>query len=230
MPSFRAQVHLARDLQTGKLVSADRAIPKPGKGRYQCLDDRCRRSLTVARSKYGRLHFKHFRDGNLEGCRFHGHPKSRQQHTEAQLLLWVLFNEALQRKAPMPVLLFKTPSGEFPVLPFITGQQIVREWTCPLKHRRADLAILDRFGDPVLLIEVFHTHAVDGNKRLDLSPYWWIEVGARDVLENPFRLNVLDHGNLPYEFEILGHQAEFFDWALLPMLNLPSPERNARVG
>lgn len=29
-----SQIHLARDLSTGKLISADRAIRQPGRGRY----------------------------------------------------------------------------------------------------------------------------------------------------------------------------------------------------
>ena len=123
----------------------------------------------------------------------------------------------------MPVFLFKTPEGIQRILPFILGERVVTEWTCPLKRRRADIAILDRLGDPLLLIEVFHTHAVNGNKRLDLSPYWWIQVSAREVMDTPFQLNILDHGNLPYEFEVLGHQSEMFERALLSGIMVDRP-------
>lgn len=211
MSSIGAQIHLAQDLTTGRLIGADRAEPRPGKGRYRCLDDHCKQDLTVARSKRGRMHFRHFRNADAKACVFHSCAGNRRMHTAAQALLRVLLQAAIERRAPMPLLAFETPAQVVTVLPFITGTRVVTEWLCPLKHRRADVAILDRFNEPVLLIEVFHTHAVDHKKRLDLTPYWWIEVGASDVLEEPLRLNVRDHGNLPYDLEILGHQNELFD-------------------
>jgi hypothetical protein len=200
-----AMIHLARDLETGRLISADRAIQHPPKGRYQCLADNCGRFLTVGRSKFGRLHFKHFRDTDLPGCG--GLWRRRKTlHDAAQDLLQTLFTEAIARRAPVPLFHFQTPAGVVTVLPFILANQVVREWTCPRSGRRADLAIVTEAGAPVLLIEVFHTHAVDGTKRLDLLPYWWIQVGARDVLNTPLQLQILDHGNLPYALDVLGHQ------------------------
>lgn len=210
MPSPRA-IHLARDLETGRLIGADRAERQPKKGRYQCLDNRCGRFLTVAKSKRGKIHFKHFRELGTFACGLGGGKRSRLTHDAAQDLLVAVFAEAIQRRCPMPLLRFHTPSGVREVLPFVLAQTVVKEWTSPDRRRRADVALLDRDEEPVLLIEVFHTHAVDRNKRLDLNPYWWIEVEASDVLGSPFTLNVLGHGNLPYELEILGQQSELFE-------------------
>lgn len=204
------QIPIARDLQSNRIVTPDRAIRKAPKGRYQCIVPGCQHDLTVAISKYGRVHFRHFRGMVSSGCSFHSGPKSRTHHNTAQQLLMVLLSEALARRAPMPTLVFETTAGIKTALPIILGRSVVTEWVCPFTNRRADLAILDDFGRPVLLVEVFHTHAVDHNKRDDLSPYWWIEVNAIDVLENSSRLIVRAHGNFPYEYELLGYQGDLF--------------------
>ncbi|RTL55634.1 MAG: hypothetical protein EKK46_06245 [Rhodocyclaceae bacterium] len=126
------------------------------------------------------------------------------------LLLQTSLSAALSRQGPMPTLEFPTPAGITLAIPIVIGVEVITEWCCPRTNRRADLAVLDKQGDPVLLIEVYHTHAVDGTKASDLSPYWWIEVGAGQVLENHQRLVIINHGNFPYEFEVLGRQAEIF--------------------
>lgn len=205
-----SQIMWALDLKTGKLVKADRAERKPGKGRYRCLDEKCGHDLTVARSKHGRLHFRHFRTGNAEGCAFHGPGKSQTQHRAAQVLLHVLLSEALKRRIPMPLFLFNTPSGLRTVLPFILASNVVMEWQCPQSDRRADLAILDAENRPVLLVEVFHTHAVDLPKRQDFSPYWWIEVEAKKVLADPERLDIRNHDNLPEYLALAWQQFELY--------------------
>ena len=76
----------------------------------------------------------------------------------------------------MPMFVFDTANGRREVLPFISAAQVVTEWECPISKRKADVALLDDEGRAVLLVEVWHTHAVDLEKRMDLSPYWWIEV------------------------------------------------------
>ena len=88
-----SQINWAVDLNTGKWIKADRADRKPGKGRYRCLDGRCARDLTVARSKYGRQHFRHFRNSHAEGCCFHSIRSKDDRHRAAQALLQALFSE-----------------------------------------------------------------------------------------------------------------------------------------
>jgi len=83
------------------------------------------------------------------------------------------------------------------VFPFIRACRVFEEWGCPSSGRRADLALLDGEGTPVLLIEVCYSNAVDIAKRQDLSGYWWIEVEARHVLEEVDTLSIQAHGGLP---------------------------------
>lgn len=206
-----SQIKWALDIKTGKLVKADRAERKPGRGRYRCLDEKCGHDLTVACSKRGRLHFRHFRTGNTEGCAFHSHGKSQTQHRAAQVLLHVLFSGALKRRIPMPLFLFNTPSGRRTVLPFIAASSVEMEWQCPHSGRRADLAILDAANQPVLLMEVFHTHAVDQPKRQDFSTYWWIEVEANQVLSEPGQLVIRNHDNLSEYLALAWEQFELYE-------------------
>lgn len=110
----------------------------------------------------------------------------------------------------MPLMIFNTPKGIKAVLPFIHAEKVVMEWRCPLSDRRADLAMLDHSGRPVLLVEVLHTHAVDGDKRQDLAPYWWIEVEANQVLKDTDALIIRNHGNLPTQLALAWEQFELF--------------------
>jgi hypothetical protein len=208
MNGFPSSIPWGRDVQTGKLVRAERAIYPPGKGRYRCLDEKCGRDLTVARSKQGRQHFRHFRNSHAEGCVFHDPAKSK--HSAAIRLLVMVFTEALKRRTPMPLLVFNTPTGAKTVLPFVSAEKVVPEWTCPNTGRRADLALLDHNQEPVLLVEVWHTHAVPHDKQADLAAYWWIEVEAKEVLMDSDKLIIRNHGNLPVQLELAWKQFELF--------------------
>ncbi len=59
-------------------------------------------------------------------------------------------------------------------------------------------------------MEVWHTYAVDLEKRKDLSPYWWIEVEASRVLADPSALIVRNHGNLPDAQAMAWEQFQLF--------------------
>ena len=113
----------------------------------------------------------------------------------------------------MPLMVFNTPVGAKDVLPFIQAKEVVMAWQCPLSGRRVDLALLDEVGCPVLLVEVWHTHAVDGDKRRDLLPYWWIEVEANQVLADTDVLIVRNHDNLPTQLALAWEQFELFRFA-----------------
>jgi hypothetical protein len=65
-------------------------------------------------------------------------------------------------------------------------------------------------GRALLLVEVWHTHAVDHEKHQDLSPYWWIEVEASRVLADPTALIVRNHGNLPDALAMAWEQLQLF--------------------
>lgn len=216
MSAGTVQIKWALDLQTQKLVKADRAEHRPGKGRYRCLDDRCAQDLTVARSKQGRQHFKHFRNSHAEMCVFHDLKKG--VHQAAQWVLKTLFSEALRRRTPMPLMRFNTSAGEVNILPFIQAESVVAEWTCPVSGRRIDIALLGADGVPILLVEIWHTHAVDIDKRRDLSPYWWIEVEAREVLKSSEVLTIKNHDNLPDQLAQQWEQFELFGGKLAPTI------------
>jgi hypothetical protein len=165
----------------------------------------------VARSKNGRQHFKHFRNSHPDNCVFHNQGRPQTRHTAAKVLLCTLFREALNRRVPTPLFRFDTPNGSQFVLPFFTATRVVNEWTCPLTPRRADLALLDSDGRPALLIEVWHTNAVNRDKRQDLTPYWWIEVDANQVLSDSTVLQVRAHDNLPEVLALAWQQFKLFD-------------------
>lgn len=201
----------AIDLKTGEWLRADRAVHQGERGRYRCTDKHCDRELTVARSKRGRQHFKHFRNSGAEGCVFGHHGAS--VHKPAIRLLSVRFSEAMAGHVPMPLFQFSTPSGPRVVLPFIRACRVFEEWICPISGRRADLALLDSEGKPVLLIEVCYSNAVDVEKRQDLKGYWWIEVEARHVLEDVDALNIRSHGGLPRMLAAVWEEQSLFDSA-----------------
>lgn len=96
------------------------------------------------------------------------------------------------------------------VLPFVQAYEVVMEWRCPQSGRRVDLALLDQSGRPVLLVEVWHTHAVDGDKGNDLADYWWIEVEANEVLSDTDKLYIRNHDNLPPQLALAWEQFELF--------------------
>ena len=198
----------AIDIRTKEWLKADRAVYPGERGRYRCTDPSCDRELTVARSKRGRQHFKHFRNSGAEGCAFKH--LSMNTHQSAIHLLSVRLSEAMAGNVPMPLFIFPTPSGPRQVLPFIRACRVFKEWVCPESGRRSDLALLDGAGIPVLLIEVCYANAVSEDKRQDLSGYWWIEVEARHVQENVDTLNIRTHGGLPRMLAAIWEEQSLF--------------------
>lgn len=100
----------------------------------------------------------------------------------------------------MPLLEFQVAGATRQVLPLVNAKRVRPEWSCQRTGKRADIALLDHHDEPVLLIEVFHTHAVDRHKIRAYSDYWWIEVEANAIIANYERLPVIHCGNLPYVF------------------------------
>lgn len=221
MGNWHPLISHARDCLTGRYVQADRAEQHPGRGRYECLDPRCHSDLTVAKSRRGRLHFRHFRSLNSTPCIFRQRTRSQTPHLQAQYVLCALLNDALHRRTPMPYLQFETPTGIQKAIPIVLGAKAVTEWTCPDTGRRTDIAVLDDSDAPVFIVEIVHTNGVNSSKRQDLRHHWWIEISAKEFLEKPSVLNVLAFGNLPYEWEILGRQMGLFDDQNLIGLELP---------
>ena len=99
----------AIDTKTGEWLRADRAVYRGVRGRYRCTDKHCDREITVARSKRGRQHFKHFRNSGADGCGFGHHGTG--VHQTATRLLAARFSEAMAGHVPTPLLLFSTRSS-----------------------------------------------------------------------------------------------------------------------
>ncbi|NOS97992.1 MAG: hypothetical protein HOP25_05920 [Methylotenera sp.] len=187
-----------------KVIGADRADSQAARGRYLCYG--CNREVFLAKSKNRKVHFKHYPD-EAAGCRY---GKSQKLHTQAKERLAIVFENALKKRGPMPIMQFETPTGIQTVLPFIFGHVAKLEWSLKDIGRRPDVVILDASVNPVLAIEIKHTHGVNDQKSKDFANCWWVEVDARDVMKDDFVLKVRAHGNLPYQYELLGHQNMLF--------------------
>lgn len=203
--SAKAMTHipLVREVATGNPLRPHEAVHLPPKGTYVCLDPNCHGDVTVyERPKYsGRYYFRHRNKEASGNCGFHRrHDRTIRRHDAAQHLLAAVLREALDKRGPMPLWLFQTAGQTLRALPLIIADTVKTEWTCPKTGRRADIALLDRSGAPVLIVEVFHTHAVDRNKRRDLSDYWWIEVEANAVIADFEQLPIRHSGNMPFLF------------------------------
>lgn len=201
LPSSARGIALAREVASGNVIRALEAHHLPPKGTYRCLDPLCQGDLNVCERPKGsgRFYFRHRACEIGTRCGFHStNARTQRRHDAAQHLLSVILNEALNKRLPMPILAFPTPGGVRHVVPFIVADSVRTEWVCRNTGRRADIALLDKHQQPVLLIEVFHTHAVDRNKREDFSRHWWIEIEANEIIANQEILPVCHAGNLPF--------------------------------
>jgi len=201
MRSAASRILLAREVATGQLLKADIARHLPPEGTYRCLDPNCGGDLNVCQwpRRPGHFYFRHRTTSASAHCGFHSsNARTTRRHAAAQHLLAVVLNEAIHHREPMPLLAFQVAGATRHVLPLLNATRVVTEWACRRTGKRADIALLDRHEEPVLLIEVFHTHAVDRNKVRAYTDYWWIEIEANAIIANYERLPVLHCGNLPY--------------------------------
>jgi hypothetical protein len=194
----------AIDSDTRAIIKSDRAIVATDKRRYLCYG--CERPVYLVRSKHKRVHFKHYPKEAI-GCSY---SKPQALHTKAKERVAVVFENALNKCKPMPILQFETTIGVLTMHPFIVGSLVKRELHMKDIKRRPDVAILDACGNVVLAIEIKHKNGVDEKKGKDLAGYFWIEVDANDVIKNELILKVRAHGNLPCHFNIPGQQNDLF--------------------
>lgn len=183
-----ASIPWGYDTVDGERVSADRADYTAVNGRYRC--PRCEKDLSLIRTARNRQFFRHVRSEWARG---------RAGETQHRQAIMRLVEALLARRDSGRVLLslvFST-AGHRRFEFILSAASVQPEWRCPDSGRRIDLALLDTHGQPSLLIEVKHTHAVDAQKRGDLVPHLWIEVDAEDVLAGSDVLYVREHGNFP---------------------------------
>ncbi len=189
---------------------ADREAPR---GSYFCPDPSCGGEVIASkwRNKHSWQCFKHLPQRGTKNCTLSRIRAGGQQyHDAAVCLLQRYLDVALHQHKNWPVLEIATEHGLQKILWSIIGERAVREWTCPLSGRRANIAILDKNGDPVVLIEVYHSHKVDQNKALDYAGYKWIEVEAKSIMNNLPFLRVSNHGNQPSYFAMSESQRRLF--------------------
>lgn len=209
MRNATSRILLARDAQTGEVLTADDALHLPPEGTYQCLDPHCEGDLNVCRwpKRPGHFYFRHRAETASETCGFHaGNAGTPRRHEAAKHLLAIVLREAIHHRMPMPLLEFPGSGTPRHVLPLLCAAEVVCEWTCQRTGRRSDIAVLDSHCDAVLLVEVFHTHAVDRDKKRDYLNYWWVEIDANAIIANHERLPVRHSGNLPYGLAPGTHQ------------------------
>lgn len=187
-----------------QIVAIAKANINAPKGTYECCVNNCKAQLNVVKSKYGRPFFKHYPNSKSNK---HCSSKSQDRHTKAKLLIRDSIKNAIDHRAPMPILIFQTPNREHEVHPFFAHANVLCEYK--INNRRIDVAVLDSLGNPLLLIEVKDKHAIDPIKEIDLQNFWWIEVNAKEVLTYPGRLIIHRHKNFSAEYE-LGYQQSLF--------------------
>jgi hypothetical protein len=210
MANTSQNIPYAINVETGRRIKPEEGSTNARKGLYECFNPECRNHVFVSISKRGRAFFKHYPIKNDVIDYKNAHSKSQDTHTRAIELLSHFFINGLERKSPMPLLLFETPHGVQKVLPFLYKCIVKKEFTIEAINKRIDLAIVDENNNPILLIEVNHKHQVPLEKEIALKQFWWIEVNAKEVINNPSNLVVRKHRNFPYEFDLLGAQDILF--------------------
>ena len=210
MISKRGSIPFALDASRNIVWPAE-SSREASPGSYFCPN--CDRELRASfwRNKAPYLCFKHARK-NGDGCELaRGKVRNQQVHDTAVRVLQKYIDAALHQGRNWLRFEIDTVDGKEKLLPLLFAKRAQREWTCPVSGRRADIAILDKNEDPVLLIEVYHSHAVDEKKALDYAGYKWIEVDARHVVEEDLSLlPIRNHGNFPAFYAMSGRQSRLF--------------------
>lgn len=183
----------AIDLELNRYVKPHEADQNAVRGRYICRDTRCNKPVKrILRNNT--CYFRHY-----PNCGSVSHTKNQDLHTRAIHEIRNQFENFKENKLSMPVFLLNTKAGPKEVIPFLPEYIVKIEW--PINGRKIDVAILDRYQYPILLIEILHTSKVTKDKSLDIQEYPWVEIKAQSVISNPRLLKVERHHRMPQEFE-----------------------------
>lgn len=183
----------AIDIERNTYIKAHEADPRAPKGQYICRDTRCNKP--VKRILRGNTCF--FRHYPEEGSVSHG--KSQELHTRAIHEIRNQFVNVQKYGLTMPTFLLYTKQGPKEIVPFLSNFIVKTEW--PLGKRFIDVAILDAYNNPILLIEVLHTHKVCQEKAVDIDQYPWVEIKTKSILSNQRFLKVERHHRFPQEYD-----------------------------
>ena len=191
----------AIDVERNTYIKAHEADSHAPKGRYICRDTNCNKP--VKRILRGTTcFFRHYpEEGSVS------HSKNHELHTRAIDEIRNQFVNVKKYGLTMPIFQLNTKQGTKEIVPFFPNFIVKTEW--PLGKRFIDVAILDCYNNPILLIEVLHTHKVCQEKAADIDQYPWIEIRAKSILSNQRVLKVERHHRFPQEYD------DFFQLDLL---------------
>lgn len=183
----------AIDVDQNIYVKAHEADSHAPKGRYICRDTNCNKP--VKRVLRGTTcFFRHYpEEGSVS------HSKSHELHTRAIDEIRNQFVNVKKYGLTMPIFQLNTKQGTKEIVPFLSNFIVKTEWS--LGKRFIDVAILDSYNNPILLIEVLHTHKVCQEKAADIDQYPWIEIRAKSILSNQRVLKVERHHRFPQEYD-----------------------------
>lgn len=183
----------AIDVERNIYIKAHEADPHAPKGRYICRDTRCNKPVKrILRDKT--CFFRHYpEEGSV------GHSKNQELHTRAIHEIRNQFENIKKYGLTMPTFQLNTKQGLKEIVPFLSNFIVKTEW--PLGKRFIDVAILDAYNNPILLIEVLHTHKVCQEKAVDIDQYPWIEIKAKSILSNQRVLKIERHHRFPQEYD-----------------------------
>jgi hypothetical protein len=193
MASSHFSIPDAIDVEFGRYIKPHEADPHAIRGRYICRDTSCNKPVKrILRNNT--CFFRHY-----PNCGSVNHSKSQDLHTRAIHEIRNQFDNFIENRLSMPVFLLNTKQGPKEVIPFLPEYIVKTEW--PMNGRKIDVAILDRYQHPILLIEILHTSKVTKEKSLDIQEFPWVEIKARSVISNPRILLVERHHRFPQEYD-----------------------------
>ena len=150
----------------------------------------CETRVTFRRASRARAHFAHRPDVACSSDdRTHGAAIARVMEVVAD---WA----AGSARAPAIEIPCSACAARMPWQPGWIPASTRKEARLAGTTRFPDVAVLDRDIAAVLLVEVHHTNVVDERRARDLSICAWIEVEARDVLEDPRKWSASQCGGL----------------------------------
>lgn len=193
MPNKFLTIPEAIDVEHNTYIKAHEADSHAPKGRYICRDTNCNKP--VKRILRGTTCF--FRHYPEEGSVSHN--KSHVLHTRAIDEIRNQFENVQKYGLTMPTFQLNTKQGSKEIVPFLSNFIVKTEW--PLGKRFIDVAILDSYNNPILLIEVLYTHRVCQEKAADIDQYPWVEIKAKSILSNQRVLKIERHHRFPQEYD-----------------------------
>lgn len=172
------------------------------RGRYICVHPECTTPLMIYKRK-GKCFFRHYpvKNNTCAGG-------AQTLHKNAIKQLRNHFLQVNKSTRNIPTFVIETIQGEKEIVPLLSSFVVKTEY--PLNGRKIDLAILDKLGNPILLIEILNTSKVTNAKSIDLAAFAWLEIKADAVMQNPSRLKV-ENFNLPQHGFKKPEQVTLFD-------------------